>query len=310
MNRKRRPLTLPILLLLALAALPSNAFAADAPQPIGPRVLLVTAHPDDDALFGGAVYQITHALNGRVDVAVTTNGEGGYKYSDLAIPIYGLDLSDEAVARERLPGIRKKEMIAGGSIVGIRNYFFFDQKDQEYTTDLEKGTAPWDKDLVRGRLRRILTDGHYDFVFVMLPVPTTHAHHQGAALLGLEAVAALPAESRPVILGATGRGRAIPEQPAFTGRDELPLTRIRPGSPVFEFDRTRKFGFKGQLNYNIVVNWLIAEHKSQGTMQNLMNALDVEMYYVFDMNGEAGMAKARTLFDRLAQTPLPYSAKR
>ena len=298
MNRKHQLLALLLLFFVSLS------LAAEE----GPRVLLVTAHPDDDALFGGSVYQITHALDGRVDVAVVTNGEGGYKYSNLSIPIYGIDLTDEKIARERLPGIRKKEMIAGGSIVGIRNYFFFDQKDQEYTTDLEKGTAPWDKDMVRGRLNSILTDGHYDFVFVMLPVTTTHAHHQGAALLGLEAVSKLPAEDRPVVLGATGYKKTKPDRVTFTGRDELPLTRVRPGAPVFEFDRSRKFGFKDQLDYNMIVNWVIAEHKSQGTMQGVMNALDVEQYFYFDLNGEAGIQKARTLFERLAQAPPPGAA--
>jgi LmbE family N-acetylglucosaminyl deacetylase len=301
MNRKHQLLTLFLLLFMSLS------LAALAAEP-GPRVLLVTAHPDDDALFAGAVYQITHALDGRVDVAVVTNGEGGYKYSDLSVPIYGIDLTDEKVARERLPGIRKREMMAGGAIVGIRNYFFFDQKDTEYTTDLEKGTAPWDKDLVRRRLNAILMDGHYDFVFVMLPMTTTHAHHQGAALLGLEAVSKLPAESRPIVLGATGYKRTSPDRVTFTGREGLPLATIKPGAPVFEFDCSRKFGYKNTLDYNMIVNWVIAEHKSQGAMQPLMNGLDVEQYFYFDLNREDGIQKARSLFDRLAQAPPPGAA--
>ncbi len=298
MNRKHQLLAIFLLLFVSLS------LAADE----GPRVLLVTAHPDDDALFAGAVYQITHALDGRVDVAVVTNGEGGYKYSDLAVPIYGIDLTDEKVARERLPGIRKKEMMAGGSIVGIRNYFFFDQKDTEYTTDLEKGTAPWDKDLVRRRLNAILLDGHYDFVFVMLPLITTHAHHQGAALLGLEAVSKLPAESRPIVLGATGYKRSSPDRVTFTGREGLPLATIKPGAPIFEFDCSRKFGYKNTLDYNMIINWVIAEHKSQGAMQPLMNGLDVEQFFYFDLNREDGVQKARSLFDRLAQAPPPGAA--
>jgi LmbE family N-acetylglucosaminyl deacetylase len=297
----RSPLPVSFLLLLLCSLAAASAEPLPAAQTEGwPRVLLVTAHPDDDALFGGAVYKITHSLGGRVDVAVVTNGEGGYRYSTLAEPIYGLDLTDEKVAREYLPGIRKREMIAGGSIVGIRNYFFFDQKDQEYTTDLQKGTAPWDKDLVRSRLRSILEAGDYDFVFVMLPVPTTHAHHQGAALLALEAVSRLPADTRPLVLGATGSKKGQPERPAFSGREGFPLTRIREGAPRFEFDRTQKFGTNDQLDYNIPVNWLIAEHKSQGTMQLLMNALDVEQYFYFDLNRAEGLQEARRLFERLA----------
>jgi N-acetylglucosamine malate deacetylase 2 len=303
MNRHRSTVPiLPILLLLLLV--PLAAACMPVPPADGPKVLLVTAHPDDDALFGGAVYRITHALGGRVDVAVVTNGEGGYKYSALAEPIYGLDLTDEKVAREYLPGIRKKEMIAGGSIVGIRNYFFLDQKDQQYTTDLEEGIAPWDVDLVRRRLGEILADGGYDFVFVMLPSPTTHAHHQGSALLALEAVSRLPKGGRPIVLAAMPAGKGD-EPPAFKGRKEYPLTRIRPGAPFFDFDRTRRFGPGDRLDYNIVVNWVIAEHKSQGTMQQLMDAMDVERYLYFDLNPPEGVEKARRLFQRLAEAPAP-----
>lgn len=280
-------------LVLWAAALPAATAAA------GPTVLAVTAHPDDDALFAATNYRIIHGLGGKVDLVVVTNGEGGYKYSDLAKPIYGIDLTDEKTAREFLPGIRKRELLAGGAVIGIRNYFFLDQKDQEYTVDLEAGLKPWDVELVKSRLETILRQGHYDYVFVMLPVATTHAHHQGAALLALEAVARLPAAERPIVLGAGGYKKGTPERMTFTGRPEHPLSKVRPESPVFEFDRTQKFGLNSRLDYQIVVNWLIAEHKSQGTMQLLMNALDVEQFWYFDLNPESGLARTRELFERL-----------
>src|SRR5262249_15873149 len=159
-----------------------------------PNVLLVTAHPDDDALFGGAVYKITHQLGGRVDLFLVTNGEGGFHYSTLSEAIYGLKLSDEKVGRAYLPGIRKRELLAGGKIVGIGYYFFLDQEDKEFTQDVDsvlKGNL-WNLELVRARLRAVLTENRYDFVFVMLPVPTTHAHHAAAAILALQRVASLP----------------------------------------------------------------------------------------------------------------------
>jgi LmbE family N-acetylglucosaminyl deacetylase len=315
MIRSNAPLRLfaLLLVLVATAVRPLPARQA-APQPAAPqataapqraewpRVLLVTAHPDDDALFGGSVYKITHSLGGRVDVAVVTNGEAGFHYSDLAIPIYHLDLTDEKVAREYLPGIRKKEMMAGGAIVGIRNFFFFDQKDEKNTTDLKESMASWDVDLVRSRLRGIMENGSYDFVFVMLPTATTHGGHQGAALLGLEVASQLPAGHRPIVLAATGHKKGQPAV-VFTGRPELPLTRIKPGAPVLEFDRTHKFGLNDRLDYNIVVNWQIAEHKSQGVMQLAMNGLEVEQYFYFDFNRDDGIAQAKALFDRLAQAP-------
>jgi hypothetical protein len=86
----------------------SNIFAQEAP-----KVLVVTAHPDDDATMAGTNYKIVHDLKGTVDIALITNGEGGYKYSTLAEDIYGLKLTDEAVGRKYLPEIRKKELEAG-----------------------------------------------------------------------------------------------------------------------------------------------------------------------------------------------------
>ncbi|HEV7516824.1 MAG TPA: PIG-L family deacetylase [Thermoanaerobaculia bacterium] len=300
-----------LLLLLALsAAAQTPAPAPASPSPAAapwPKVLLVTAHPDDDSLFGGTVYKITHQLGGKVDLFVVTNGEGGFHYSTLSESIYGLKLSDEKVGREYLPGIRKRELLAGGKIVGIRNYFFLDQQDKEYTQDVGvvfQGDL-WNLDLVRGRLRAVLEQNRYDFVFVMLPTPTTHAHHAAAAILALQVIASLPAGGRPVVLGGGGYKRNEPPRPAFTGREGYPVTKIREGAPPFEFDRTQKFGWKDQLDYNIVVNWQIAEHKSQGVMQLGMNRLDVEQYWYFDLNGEAGLKAARTLFDRLKTAPNP-----
>ncbi|SVC93598.1 uncharacterized protein METZ01_LOCUS346452, partial [marine metagenome] len=63
------------------------------------QVLIVTAHPDDDAAFSGVVYQVTHQLGGVVDLALVTDGSGGFRYSTLAEEIYGLDLTSETVAR-------------------------------------------------------------------------------------------------------------------------------------------------------------------------------------------------------------------
>ena len=41
---------------------------------------------------------------------------------------------------------------------------------------------------------------------------------------------------------------------------------------VFVTDRTVKFGFQDALDYQIIVNWVIAAHKSQGAYQMGMNA--------------------------------------
>jgi LmbE family N-acetylglucosaminyl deacetylase len=309
-----------LLVLLGLPVLPARPAVAQAPaiaaapaaappaaDTAWPKVLLVTAHPDDDALFGGAVYKITHQLGGKVDLFLVTNGEGGYHYSTLAESIYGLKLSDEKIGREYLPGIRKRELLAGGKIVGIRNYFFMDQQDNNFNQDVDsvlKGNL-WNLDLVRSRLRAVLLLNHYDYVFVMLPVPMTHAHHAAAAILALQVIAELPAASRPVVLGGGGYKKTSEQRMKFAGRDGYPVSKIREGVVPFEFDRTQKFGFKDQLDYNIIVNWQIAEHKSQGVMQLGMNRLDVEQYWYFDLNGDRGLPAARALFEKLKTAPNP-----
>lgn len=304
MNRTRR-LYLPLLLLACAASAGAASPPLPAPAPNGPKVLAVTAHPDDDALFAATNYRITHALGGKVDIAVVTNGEGGYKYSDLAKSIYGLDLTDEKVAREYLPGIRKRELLAGGAVIGVRNVFFLDQVDKEYTLDLEAGMKAWDVDYVKARLLDILRRGHYDFVFVMLPIGTSHAGHRGAALLALEAVSQLPEAERPIVLGAWGYKKSSPDRVSYTEHPGYPLSRVAPDAPKFEFDRSQKFSFNNKLDYQIVVNWLIAEHKSQGTMQNVMNVIDVEQFWYFASNRASGVDAARTLFDRLKNAPPP-----
>jgi hypothetical protein len=151
---------------------------------------------------------------------------------------------------------------------------------------------------VRRRLTQIMERGAYDLVFGLLPFPDTHGHHQAATILALEAARALQADRRPVVLGG------FPCE--FDGRvlhfDELtghPVTRVSSGEPLARFDRTQKVGLDDRLDYRIVANWVIAEHKSQGTMQLLMNRGEVECYWYFDANGDAGRARVSALFEAL-----------
>jgi len=49
-----------------------------------------------------------------------------------------------------------------------------------------------------------------------------------------------------------------------------------------------------------LVNWLIAEHKSQGTMQLLMNRGDYENFYSFNINAPAKVEEAIKVFQALS----------
>ena len=277
-----------------------------------PRLLLVTAHPDDETMFAGAVFQATHALGAEVDLVVLTNGEGGFRYATLAEPLYGLRLTDEAVAREHLPAIRKQELRGAARILGLRDCVFLEQPDTGYSLAPD-ALAPegWDVEAVRSQLRAQLEHGRHDFVFVMMPTARTHAHHRLSALLTLEVIAALPPEARPAVLGVSLHTRRGPPQPdgypilamdtpAAEGLPPHPLTALRTDVGPFDFDRTRPLGHGGRLDFHVVVNWLIAEHKSQGFMQRRMNVADVERYACFALTSDAGTARARDLFARLA----------
>ncbi len=281
---------------LALCAPPAHGQAP-------PRVLLVTAHPDDDAAFAGAVYQVTHKLGGVADLALVTDGGGGFRYATLAEPIYGLRLTDSTVARNHLPAIRKRELMAGGAIVGLRNYFFLDQPDLGYTQDVDSVfRAVWDTALVRRQLAGIMDRGGYDVVVGLVPYPETHAHHKGATLLALAAAQSLPPGRRPVVLAGfpcAFDGREL----EFGGLPGHPLSRVSDSGAIARFDRRQKLGHDGRLDFRIIANWVIAEHKSQGTMQLLMNRGDVECYWYFDANGDAGRRRVRDLFAALQTVP-------
>ena len=274
----------------------------------GPKVLVITAHPDDETAMAATIYKITHELNGLVDQCVITNGEGGYKYSTLAEAYYGLELTDEAVGRANLPRIRKQELMNAGKIIGTHNIFFLDQKDAHYGLDEhEPLDTTWNIPWVNIRLREIMTTTHYDFVFCLLPTPETHAHHKAATLLALRTVQALPQNIRPVVLACSGSSKTDTAQLSFNQLKTYAETKVEGSGPMFSFDKTVAFGYKNKLNYKVIVNWEIAEHKSQGTMQLAMNMGDFENYWFFAINTPEGKEKCKDLFTKLKK--VPYKAK-
>lgn len=70
------------------------------------------------------------------------------------------------------------------------------------------------------------------------------------------------------------------------------------------FDRRQTFGHDDRLNYKIIGNWVIAEHKSQGTMQMYMGRGNVEQYWPYAINSTEGIAKARAYFEAVNEVPI------
>jgi N-acetylglucosamine malate deacetylase 2 len=265
------------------------------------KVLAVVAHPDDDYAFAATTYRIAKELGGVVDQVIVSNGEAGYRYSVLAEQIYGLHLTDEQTGRANLPEIRKQESLAAGHIIGIRQHHFLDQNDAAFSLDAEQAASGWDKKAVREFVGKLLRDEGYGFVFTWLPRADTHGQHKAATILALEAVAALPPEGRPVVFGieAASSSETLVE---FTELAGYPLTRV--GSDVHEFHRSQPFGYRDALNYQIIANWVIAAHKSQGLFQMDAGRHDLERFWRFEVSGQRSEAAARGLFNRLGQLPV------
>jgi LmbE family N-acetylglucosaminyl deacetylase len=268
-------------------------------QPSTPvRALIVVAHPDDESCFAATVYEITHNLGGTVDQLVITNGEGGYRYSLLAESFYGVALTDDAVGRAALPEIRKRELLEAGHILGIANHFFLDERDLRYTQDIDEVLGEhWRPGVVLPEVQRRIAAGHYDFVFTLFPSPETHGGHKAATITALNAVQTTAAR-KPVVLGCQA-ARGGTAEPAWKGFQSAqhPFTVL---SQVFSTDRTVKFGFKNALDYQIIVNWVIAAHKSQGAFQNAMNRADREEFVILESGASDEAARTDALFHALA----------
>src|SRR5262249_33720708 len=239
--------------LLALAApvlAPETLPARDGAR----KLLIAVAHPDDEYAFAATTYHLVREQGWSADQVVIT--EAGYRYSVLAEQFYGKALANEHDGRMHLPGIRKEETIRAGKILGIGHHYFLDQRDMGFARDAAAAdTANWDRARVLESLSALLARERYDAVLTLLPTAETHGHHRAAAERAAEAVRRQPENARPILLGAEPRSRTV-----------APL-QFRGAAPAFVFDRAAAFGYHDALNYQIVVNWVIAEHKSQGLFQ-------------------------------------------
>ena len=277
--------------LLCTVALCAGMFA----DPPG-KTLIVVAHPDDEYYCAATVYRMAVQLGATVDELIITDGEGGFRYATLAEAYYRKALTNEAVGRKELPSIRRKEAINAGKILGIRMHYFLNQKDEHFTTDQEDGlNYGWNSKLITSRILALIRQEHYQYVFSVLPRSTTHGYHQAATAFAASAIQALPENLRPVLFGFdTDPSSFIPsstaQQPQRWGKDY-----------AYAFDRTTKFGFRNALTYQVIVDWMIAEHKSQGLLQTMDNK-DPREYIWLDLSSDPNAQTAAESLFRLLST--------
>jgi LmbE family N-acetylglucosaminyl deacetylase len=286
--------------LAALHAMPAGAqdtarAGGESHQPI--RALLIVAHPDDEYEMAGTIYRITTELSGTVDQVIITDGEAGYRYSSLAARYYGVNLTNEATGRARLPHIREEEARRAARILGIRRQWFLNERDDHFTLDVQDALKSWRTERILAELEERLRKGDYDVVFVLLPTEDTHGQHKAASILALEAVESLPANQRPAVVGAD----ATPgETESYRTLSGYPITAANSAEPQFHFDRDVHFGFHDSLSYEIVVDWVIAEHKSQGLFQTKCGQDRFENFWVFALSGASGAERTAALFERIS----------
>jgi len=279
-------------------------FVSSAIQAQGPKVLVVTAHPDDETSFSVTMFKITHELKGTVDMAVMTDGGGGFADSQLGAMYYGLPLTDSVTARTHLPMLRKQEILNAGKIMGVRNIYFMEQPDDWYTTDITPYISGknWDIGYVEKRMDRLLAERGYDFIITMVPHAGQHGHHKTSVLMALRALQRYKGPNKPIIIA--GSSMSANSKPSdFTMLDGYPETKLKPNAPKFTLNRAFRFKENDKVSYKIVADWVISEYKSQGAIQeNGIHRTDMEIYHYYDMNDASGIEKVQKLFDDLANS--------
>jgi LmbE family N-acetylglucosaminyl deacetylase len=270
----------------------------------GPKVLVVTAHPDDETGFSVTMFKITHELKGTVDMAVMTDGGGGFADSQLGAMYYGLPLTDSVTARTHLPMLRKQEILNAGKIMGVRNIYFMEQPDDLYTTDITPYISGknWDIGYVEKRMDRLLAERGYDFIITMVPHAGQHGHHKTSVMMALRALQRYKGPNKPIIIA--GSSMSANSKPSdFTMLDGYPETKLKPNSPKFTLNRAFRFKENDKVSYKIVADWVISEYKSQGAIQeNGIHRTDMEIYHYYDINDASGIEKVQKLFDDLANS--------
>lgn len=235
---------------------------AERGHEIPTRTLLVVAHPDDEYYCAAAIFRLARERGHSVDQVIVTDGAGGYKFAHLAGTIYGMEIGEE-----NLPAIRRREAERAARLLGMERQWFFEEPDPGFTLEAEEALACWNVPRIEARLAAIFAEGAYDQAIVLLPRASEHGHHQAIAMIVERVMEAMDPAERPSLWGV---------EPGLRGEEPEPFAALRQRA----FSREEATAADARVPYRVLVNWVIAEHKSQGLFQLETGRHDTERFYL------------------------------
>ncbi len=82
----------------------------------------------------------------------------------------------------------------------------------------------------------------------------------------------------------------------------VPMTSA---GPLWCFDRRTPFSDHPELDYRIVANWVMAEHKSQGLFQMELGRWTHECFWLFEVSGKEGCVRWQRFRLQIANSNQP-----
>jgi N-acetyl-1-D-myo-inositol-2-amino-2-deoxy-alpha-D-glucopyranoside deacetylase len=261
-------------------------------------LLLVHAHPDDEAITTGGAMRKAHDEGHRVVLVTATRGEVG-EISNM----------DEAASRPRLAEIRTEELRRAGEILGVDRQVFLDYRDSGMrgTGDNENPASFHQAPLAEAteKLAAVLREERPEVVVTYDPTGTYfHPDHikahqvTGAALDLLKGEGWEPRKSywagipRSYIaqmaerMAASGRTSPFAEIPDMGIPDEQLTTRV----DVSKYVETKRDAFRAHLSQNSPDSFFI------NTPDEVMQQAFGSEFYVLERGELGGLRPEPDLF--------------
>jgi LmbE family N-acetylglucosaminyl deacetylase len=218
---------------VAGAGVGASAQAGDRPAAAHPlRVLLITAHPDDETMFDMGRFR---ERGWDVSIALVTNGENGGVVEGIVAGLDPGSTQDVLVEHDPAPGVwltrppagpplreisthvalareRRQEFLASQAINGVTRVFFLSGlQTSDFEDSWDNGVRNWDIPLLEDRLLHVVQRVRPDVIVTLNPDETwAHRQHWGLARIVRQMYSSgrfdLPGEPTSVLYGIREHG--------------------------------------------------------------------------------------------------------